>query len=57
MEIYCYVNNNSTRILEMDSLNISKACAYIIKIQKRENFTELLKLVDFLFRIAKKLKK
>jgi hypothetical protein len=52
-----YVNNNSTRILEMDSLNIFKACQlYYKKPRSVENFTELLKLVDFYSESQKELK-
>lgn len=52
-----YVNNNFTRIIEMDSLNIFKACQlYYSGSKSVENFTELLKLVDFYSESQKELK-
>lgn len=52
-----YVNNNFVRIIEMDSLNIFKACQLYYTVPKSvENFTELLKLVDFYSESQKELK-
>lgn len=52
-----YVNNNFTRIIEMDSINIFKACQLYYEGPKSvENFTELLKLVDFYSESQKELK-